>query len=862
MQIKNILPKNNLKTLFIHNPSSTAATVQVWFRAGSALETDQNKGIAHFLEHMFFKGTPTRPGAMIAKEIESFGGEINAFTSFDYTCYYVNTPNPHIINTLNILLDMVSNPEFKQEELVPEREVVMEEFKRSKDNPQQVAFSELQSTCFLDGYAHQILGNQETISKFSREQLSEFREEHYNLANAMLVIAGDLNNEPEIIETIEKYSMPQGKPSSFPQFQLKSNATINIHQKEVRQALLTIVLPAPAYEGKLAPTEDLTINSLAHGETSRLYKRLVNDNSLASSVSGSTMFFADGGCHFIRVACPEENLTPVYKELLAILEDIFKNPAKNGFSKEEVDRIKNQYVASKVYEKESIESFAFSLGHGFAQNGDIHCEDKFIEKMKNISAKSINEQFISIFSMPAHVSLQTPTDQNTSTSKKLFADLSKFHKKLNGISTRVKRSAKKIGSLTSSKYDKQTKLIKLKNGAKLIYRQNKMTPTFVFHTYMKGGLTEENKNNNGQYNLLSSMLTKGHSKIPYETIKKELEDYSASIGGFTGKNAYGLTLHGQSEHTQELLTHFWGALLHPDIPNKRLNHEKKLVLRSIDNAKEDPVRICFKEFSNIIFQRHPYSFDILGTPTTVKKISATSLKELHQKNLKKKEILFTYCGDMELEELLILINPYLEQLTPRKTEKRPNKKIVQNRGKVISIDLPREQTHIMIGCPAYKLGAKKDIYLKMLTTYLSGQSSDLFVEIRDKQALCYSIQAVHFTALEAGYWGIYIGTANEKKQQAIDAITDLLNKIRENGIDKKDLNRVKTMIEGQVLINVQTNDDYASIYSVPELQSLGLDYFYKNTDSIKETSLDEFNQFLASFLKTKWNIVTVGKEIS
>ena len=100
MQIQQLKLDNQLETLFVDSPGSTAASVQIWFRAGSALETKENRGIAHFLEHMFFKGTPTRPGAEIAHEVESFGGEVNAFTSFDYTCYYINTPNSKLIRPL------------------------------------------------------------------------------------------------------------------------------------------------------------------------------------------------------------------------------------------------------------------------------------------------------------------------------------------------------------------------------------------------------------------------------------------------------------------------------------------------------------------------------------------------------------------------------------------------------------------------------------------------------------------------------------------------------------------------------------------------------------------------------------------
>ena len=126
MNIEQVKLDNELNVLLINSPGSTAGTVQMWFRAGSALEKEDHEGIAHFLEHMFFKGTPTRPGAGLAHEIESYGGEVNAFTSFDYTCYYINTPYSFIDRSVNILIDMVANPMFLEEDIPAERQVVFE----------------------------------------------------------------------------------------------------------------------------------------------------------------------------------------------------------------------------------------------------------------------------------------------------------------------------------------------------------------------------------------------------------------------------------------------------------------------------------------------------------------------------------------------------------------------------------------------------------------------------------------------------------------------------------------------------------------------------------------------------------------
>ena len=139
---------NGLNTYFVHYPGAKSASVQYWFRAGSSLESGKDLGIAHFLEHMFFKGTKTRPGSKIAHEIESFGGEINAFTSFDYTCYYINTPKRYLTKSVDILSDMVANPEFLESELIPERGVVFEEYRRSVDNPYHYNFHNIQKNSF------------------------------------------------------------------------------------------------------------------------------------------------------------------------------------------------------------------------------------------------------------------------------------------------------------------------------------------------------------------------------------------------------------------------------------------------------------------------------------------------------------------------------------------------------------------------------------------------------------------------------------------------------------------------------------------------------------------------------------------
>lgn len=849
MKIEQVQLNNKLNTLFINSPGCSAATVQIWFRAGSALEKHDNEGIAHFLEHMFFKGTPTRPGPQLAHEIESYGGEVNAFTSFDYTCYYINTPSISLLKSLDILLDMVSNPLFSQEDIPAERQVVFEEYRRALDNPSQYNFMQIQKSAFKGGYQHPILGREDTILNFSSDQLKEFREKYYNQENALLVVAGDLSERSLIEEKINQYKLPSGPQSHFESFKTNSKDTISIHEKDIRQATLSLCFQSPEYINSHSASEDLAINCMAHGETSRFYQTLVSKTSLCNGIAGSTMYFADGGTHMLKMSFPIENLSKISKIFLEQL----KLALAEDFKGDELTKIKNQYISSKIYERESIESFAFSLGHGFAQSGNIFCEDEFIEKIRKVSVEEVGIALREIIKRPTHFILQVPKGSKVSAFEGELKKWQNSIKKISGILTSKNRSL-----VTKSKFDPAVSVIELKPGIKLIHRKNELTPTFVFHAYMKGGQAFETSKTAGIHHLMSRLLTYGYKNISHEKLKTELEFLSSSLQGFSGKNAFGLTLHGQTKDFNPLMNHFFGTLTTPEFPSKFYQHERKIILRALDNQKEDPVKQAFKEFYKLVFNGHPYSLDLAGNPETIKKFTPEALKKLHQNHLKNSEIVFTYCGDLDLSFVSHHILELIKSLKGRAKRKHKSNKANPLINQTKELVFKREQSHIVIGGPAFPIGTKQDLYLKMISAHLSGQSSELFVDVRDRKGLCYSVSPIHVTGLEAGCWAIYIGCGHDKTQAAILAIKDILNKLKVNGLTKDEFERIKVMIDGQNLLGIQTNEDYAQFYSVPVLHHLGLDFAHQNNSSIRSADYDDFQKFIKKFFSSKWSIVKAG----
>jgi zinc protease len=843
--------KNQLNVLFINSPGSTMGSTQIWFRAGSALEEPSDHGIAHFLEHMFFKGTPKRPGAQIAHDVESFGGDINAFTSFDYTCYYINYPSTHMHESVEILLDMVSNPMFLEDDLLPERDVVHEEYRRSIDSPNQYAFMTLQQQCFTDGYQHPILGSEDHIKNFSKDQLIAFRKNYYNLENALFVVSGDLKNRDKLCKLIEKFNLPSGKQSHFPNFQLAQKPTISIHQKPVRMAQLNIAIQGAALQDSEAAAEDLAMNCLGHGETSPFYKELVLKDSLASQAVSSTLFMNHGSVHFIKIVAPVKNFPKVLQRTSTLLEKL----SKKGFQEDEVQRIKNQYVASKVYEMESLEAFSFSLGHSYAQTGDISSEEQFIKSVRHTSKDQVNSAFERLLSRPFHLSAQLPEDVNPALIEKSLKD---FSNNLSTLAKTPRSKTQRLKSSASSQFDPQIRLVEIKPGIQLLHRQNTMNPTFVLHGYMHGGLSFESVKTNGSFHLLAALLTKGHNKCSYEKLKQELESTSTSFNGFAGKNAYGLTMHGQTEFFPRLTEHFFNSVTAPLLPTNLFNHEKKLTLRSLEAQKEDPVRTCFQIAAKQFFGTHPYHRNILGTSNAVKEHKREDILNLHQKALKNSSMLFTYCGDLPLEDVKGQIERCLAGVLPRKPKAPTRRNVKKLPSKIQHIPFKREQTHLFHGIQIAPLAHKENLVLKMITTHLSGQSSELFVEVRDRQGLCYSAQPVHFTALEGGYWGIYMGTGNEKVDLALAAIKKILTDLKTKGLNSDEFNRVKKMIEGQALINVQTNEDFANIYSVPLFQGLGIDYYHLEIQAVQKLNHQTFNRELKTLLARSWSTITVG----
>ncbi|MDZ7771206.1 MAG: pitrilysin family protein [Balneolaceae bacterium] len=197
--------ENGLKVVTEQVPSIKSVSVGIWVKTGSRNESDRRAGITHFLEHMLFKGTESRSSYDIAMSMESVGGYLNAFTSSEYTCYYSRCLNSQMERALDVLSDMVLHPSFPEEEIAKEKKVVIEEMKMYRDSPDDYLFEEFSNAMFKGHpLGRPIIGFEETVSAFSRQDLYDYMAERYRPDNLIVAVSGNMEHE-RVVELVEGY---------------------------------------------------------------------------------------------------------------------------------------------------------------------------------------------------------------------------------------------------------------------------------------------------------------------------------------------------------------------------------------------------------------------------------------------------------------------------------------------------------------------------------------------------------------------------------------------------------------------------------------------------------------------------------
>ncbi len=317
---------NGLTVIHQQTPATPVAAVDVWMKAGAVLEPDEWSGMAHFLEHMIFKGTDQIPPGVFDREVEHRGGVTNAATSYDYAHYFITTAAQYLDETLPYLAEILLNAAIPEAEFDRERDVVLEEIRQSYDNPDCVAFQILTETVYQNHpYGRPILGTEDLLMQRSPEEMRSFHRTHYQPENMTVVVVGDLDRDAAL-QLVDRNFRSFSADIGCPRHQSEAEPPIiQVRRQELcmprlEQARLMMAWLGPGIDSPLQTLEaqlqaayslDLLSVVLAEGRTSRLVWELRENRNLVQDISSGFSVQRESGLFTISAWLEEENLERV-----------------------------------------------------------------------------------------------------------------------------------------------------------------------------------------------------------------------------------------------------------------------------------------------------------------------------------------------------------------------------------------------------------------------------------------------------------------------------------------------------------------------------------------------------------------------
>ncbi len=389
---------NGLQVVVLPNHRVPVVSHMMWYRVGSADEVAGKTGLAHFLEHLMFKGTPSVPAGQFSKIVSSSGGQDNAFTSSDYTAYYQNVASDKLELVMKMEADRMANLKLDEKSVNTERDVILEERRMRTDNvPSALLNEQMMSKLFeVHPYHNPIIGWKNELEKLSRADALDFYKKWYAPNNAILIVAGDVTAE-QVRALAEKYygpvparKIPERVRPAEPAHM--APARVTMEDERVQQPIWKRVYQAPSYRldsAKDSYALEVLAEELGGSSVSRLYRTLVTERGLAVSIGvGYDPSALDGGTFSIyAIPKPDVSMERLEEAIQAELQKV----VEHGLSEESVEQAKTRLKAGVLYARDSLQAGAMAFGVALTTGQQIQDVEQWPNRIAAVTAEQVNQ---------------------------------------------------------------------------------------------------------------------------------------------------------------------------------------------------------------------------------------------------------------------------------------------------------------------------------------------------------------------------------------------------------------------------------------------------------------------------------------
>ena len=848
--------KNGLTLLLRESHRDPVVELQIWAGVGSADERAGEEGLAHFHEHMLFKGTARRAVGEVAGEVEGLGGQINAYTSFDSTVYHATLPAAEWRRGLDVLADAVRFSTFDEEEIAREREVVLEEIRRSEDTPGHV----LSDLCFRESfrvhrYGQPILGPATNVAAFDRAQVRRFFERWYTPDNLMVVAVGDFDTR-EMVAEIERHfadAQPGQARRDRPIEPPRRETCVRILRKPFEGHRVDLAWPAAPFRDADSIHLDLLAYVLGECESSRLVQRVREEEGLVDRVDAGAFTPLDRGLFTIGYETDGARLLEATERIIEETERLRREPVGDA----ELHRARVNFLASEQFERESVSGVAAKLGSFQAMAGSWEREAWALEVLRNATAADLQDvarRFLAPEALTLAALLPEKTDgaiDETAFRGAIARGLEAASRPDGGEETATPTDAPDTTASSAARATGAPRLAfgplrttpddagercdaRLANGLDLHVLRRSEVPVVALRLASRGGVLYEDPTTNGFTRFLSAMWTRGTRRRSAVEFNRAVEGLAAEIEGFSGRNSIGLTLDSLSETLDPAFALFCEALLEPRFDPEEIERERRETLAALDRREDRLGQLAFQLFARTEFESHPYRMTVLGERESIGRIDGGALDTFSNRLLCADRTALAVVGDVDPERIARMVEDRLGALPRAASPLLAPVHEPRSAGiRESTLIKERAQAHLVIGFRGLTLDDPDRHVLELIAQMLAGQGGRLFLELRDRQSLAYTVSASNVEGLAPGHFTIYIATAPEKLERARAGILAELERLTTEQPDREALDRAIRYGTGGFAISSQRNHARAAHIALDSIYGLGPDFSQGYPDALR-----------------------------
>ena len=822
---------NGMTGLIKPDRSAPVVAIELWFGTGSMHEDDLlGAGMAHYVEHMIFKGTPTQRPGDITRTLNDAGARVNAYASLDRTVFHLVMPAEHWETGLAVFSDAVIHAAFPEDEWQDEQTVILQEMKMGRDDPNRELGALLRRTAYrVHPYRHPVIGYEELFLQTTREDLLSFYHRHYTPENLIFVLVGDV--DPTAAEQAvraafapfeRRLSRPVVIPSEPPQMAPRVERKTGAYQiARASWGFHTVAIHHPD-----AAALDVLAALVGWGQSARLTTDLRDRQRLVHSISAWSFTPGDPGLFGLTAQFEPEQEAALIEAVAQKIE----RWREELFEPEELDRARRQMLMSSISSLQDMQGQARSMASGEFYARDPRFTERYLQRLEAITPETLRT-VAQRYLRPENLSL---------------------------VLLIPEQPEETVAPAEDDPLLGEPVRLTLSNGIPLIVREDHRLPLTHVSIALLGGVLSETPDRQGITRLMADLLPRGTSTADARELAGRMDALGASLQPFSGLNSFGLEGTSLAEDLPALLAQMAEILLDPAFPEHELDRQRARQIASLRAAREQPMNLADQLVRAALHPgEHPYQWTPLGSEEALAALDRAALQAHLARHLNRDNIAIAVFGHCTPEEALALVEPLFADMpagdrmasqppsTPTALPAREERRE------------PRQQTIYMRGFPGVDLRDERVDALNLLQTALSGLSSELSTEVREKRGMAYFVGARNLAGLAPGRFYFYAGTYEEAVAELDQLIDAEIQRIVTDGLSEQEFLRAQAQLLGDSHSRLQDNASLAQMATLNELYGMGYRYGFDHAARIRQVTNEAVRAAARSLLDPDRQITVV-----